>query len=74
MAKWLYAEGKLYNTDCFQRIECCPIQSNPEMWAIRAYFVNSNAFVDLYTGDKDDTTQAQERIARWLHAPDIDYF
>ena len=31
MAKWLYAGGKLYNTDCFQRIECRRIKSKPEV-------------------------------------------
>ena len=79
MEKWLYAEGKLYNTDCFQRIECCRIKAKPELWAIRAFYViNTDSerrrYVDLYTGDEEDTRQAQERLARWLHAPDIDYF
>lgn len=74
MAKWLYAGGKLYNTDCFQRIECRRIKSKPEVWAVRAYYINSSDYVDLYMGDEDDTIQAQGRLARWLQAPDIDYF
>lgn len=73
MAKWLYADGKLYNTDCFQKIELC-LKSNPRMWVIRAFYVNSEAYVDLYTGDQDDAIQAQIRLSRWLQAPDLDYF
>lgn len=74
MAKWLYAGGKLYNTDRFKRIVCRRIKSEPELWAVRAYYVDSPDYVDLYTGDEDDTIQAQGRLARWLQAPDIDYF
>lgn len=77
MAKWLYAEGNLYNTDCFQRIELCIIDLNDDLWAVRAFYIDNmkaEAYVDLYTGDRTDTIQAQGQIARWLQAPDLDYF
>ena len=77
MAKWLYAEGNLHNIDCFQRIELCIIDLDDDLWAVRAFYVNSineEIYVDLYTGDRADTIQAQGQLARWLQAPDIDYF
>ena len=77
MAKWLYADGVLYNTDSFQKIDRHPISSRPELWAVRAFYVSDirgEVYVHLYTGDEDETRQAQEQLARWLQAPDIDYF
>lgn len=79
MAKWLYAQGQLHNTDFFQRIEHCNIDSNTDLWVVRAFYASNidssrRRYVDLYTGDEEDTRQAQERLARWLQAPDIDYF
>ena len=66
MAKWLCADGSLYNTDCFRKIEIYYMGGEEEWWGVRGIYTVPD--------ERDGTKRAAELKPDELHTDGIEVY
>lgn len=76
VANWVYTDSKMYNLDCFRKIETYYVGGDNELWGVRGWYTSPDESSEAKEATDPHGTYGEEIGQYWVHfaiAPDPDY-